>query len=58
MILTLKGWIFHSVVICRPGLCKRDGIMKMRLATMIDHYPLILLLEKAYSSGADLILSC
>ena len=60
MILTLEGWIFHSVVICRPGLCKRDGIMKMRLATIIDRYPLrlVLLLGKAYSDGADLILSC
>ena len=45
---------------CRPGLCKQDGIMKMRLAAIIDCYPLILalLLEKAYSNGADLILSC
>ena len=53
-----KDWIFHSVVICRPGLCKQDGIMKMRLAAIIDHYPLrlALLLEKAYSDGADLIL--
>ena len=33
--------------------------MKMRLATIIDRYPLrlALLLEKAYSDGADLILS-
>ena len=35
-------------------------IMKMRLATIIDRYPLrlALLLEKAYSDGTDLILSC
>ena len=34
--------------------------MKTRLATIIDGYPLrlALLLEKAYSDGADLILSC
>ena len=34
--------------------------MKMRLATIIDCYPLrlVLLLEKTYSVGADLILSC
>ena len=34
--------------------------MKMRLAAMIDRHPLrlALLLEKAYSNGADLTLSC
>ena len=31
-----KYWIFHSTVICRPELCKRDGIMKTRQATNID----------------------
>ena len=30
-----KDWIFHSLVICRPELCKRDGITKTRLATNI-----------------------
>ena len=51
-----QDWIFQSVVICRPGLCKRDGIMKMKLATIIDRYPLrlALLSEKPYSNGADL----
>ena len=57
MILTLKDWIFHSVVICRPGLSKKNGIMKMRLSTIIDRFPLRLAMleEKAYSDGADLI---
>ena len=43
-----EDWIFHSVVICRPGLCKREGIMKTRMTTIIDGYPLrlALLLEK------------
>ena len=56
----LKDWLFHSVVICGPELCKRDGIMKMRLATNINGYPLrlVLLPKSAYSDGADLILSC
>ena len=53
-----KEWIFHSVVICGPELCKRDGIMKTKLATDIDGYPLslALLFKKAYFD--DLILSC
>ena len=37
--LHFKGWIFHSALIC-----KRDGIMKARLATNIDGYPLRLTL--------------
>ena len=55
-----KDWLFHSVVICGPELCKRDGIMKTRLATNINCYPLRLALlpKSAYSDGADLILSC
>ena len=36
----VKDWIFHSAVIYRPKLCKRDKIMKKRLATNIDGYPL------------------
>ena len=39
-----KDWIFHSAVIYGPELCKRDGIMKTRLATDIDGYPLRLAL--------------
>ena len=39
-----KDWIFHSAVICRPGLCKRDRIMKTRLAINIDGHPLRLAL--------------
>ena len=35
-----KDWVFHSAVICRPELCKRDGIIKTRLANNIDGYPL------------------
>ena len=31
----LKDWIFHSVVICGPELCKRDGMMKTRLETLL-----------------------
>ena len=31
---TLK--VFHSGVICGPELCKRDGIMKTRLANNIN----------------------
>ena len=56
----LKDWIFHSVVICGPELYKRDGIIKTRLATIIDGYSLklVLLFEYAYSDSADLILSC
>ena len=55
-----KDWIFHSAVIYGPELCKRDGIMKTRLATDIDGYPLrlALLFELAYSDSAVLILSC
>ena len=55
-----KDWIFNSRVICRTESCKRYGIMKTRLATNIDGYPLrlALLFEYAYSDGADLILSC
>ena len=41
---TLKDWIFHFAVICRPELCKRDGIMKTRLATNTNGYPLRLAL--------------
>ena len=54
-----EDWIFLSVVICRPGLCKLDRIMKTRLATVIDGYPLrlALLFKNAYSDGADLMLS-
>ena len=33
-----RDWIFDSAVICRPELCKRDGVMKTRLATNIDGY--------------------
>ena len=39
-----KDWILHSVVICGPELCKRDGIMKTRQATNIDGYSLRLAL--------------
>ena len=39
-----KDWIFHSAVICEPELCKQDGMMKTRLATSIDGYPLKLVL--------------
>ena len=39
-----KDWIFHSVVICRPELCKRDGMIKTRLATDTDDCPLRLVL--------------
>ena len=39
-----KDWIFRSAVNCGPELCKRDGIMKMRLAANIDGYPLRLAL--------------
>ena len=39
-----KDWIFRSAVICGTELCKRDGIMKTRLATNIDGYPLRLAL--------------
>ena len=55
-----KDWIFHSALICRPELCRRDGIMKTRLETNIYSYPLrlVLLFKLAYSYGADLILSC
>ena len=51
-----EDWIFHSVVICGPGLRKRDGIMETKLATITDGYPLrsALLFEKACSDGADL----
>ena len=35
-----KDCIFHSVLICILELCKRDGVMKTRLATNIDGYPL------------------
>ena len=50
-----KDWIFQSAVICGPKLCKRDGIIKTRLATNIDGYPLrlALLLKEAYFDGAD-----
>ena len=40
-----KDWIFHSAVICGPEICKRDGIMKTRLATNIDGYHLTLTLS-------------
>ena len=39
-----KDRIFRSAVICGPELCKRDGIMKTRLATNIDGYRLRLAL--------------
>ena len=39
-----KNGIFHSAVIFGPELSKRDGIMKTRLATNIDGYPLRLTL--------------
>ena len=57
--LALKDCIFHSAVICGPELCKRDPIMKTRLASNIDCYPLtlVLLFEQACFDGADLILS-
>ena len=42
--LSFKNWIFHSAVIYGPELCKRDGIMKTRLATNIDGYHLRLAL--------------
>ena len=35
-----NNWILHSAVICRPELCKRDGIMKTSLATNVDGYTL------------------
>ena len=35
-----KNWIFYSALICGPKLCKRDGIIKTRLAIDIDSYPL------------------
>ena len=35
-----KDRIFHSAVICGPELCKRDAMMKTRLATNIDGYPM------------------
>ena len=41
-----KDLIFHSAVICGPELCKRDGMMKTRLANDIDGYPLRLVLFK------------
>ena len=51
-----KDWIFHSVAICRPELCKRDGMMKMGLATNTDGYLLkLVLFESAHSYDADLI---
>ena len=55
-----RDWIFHSVVISGPELCKPNGIIKTRLATNIDGYSLrlALLFEYAYFDGADLILSC
>ena len=39
---------------------RQDRIIKLRLATNIDGYPLrlALLIKQAYSNGADLILSC
>ena len=57
--LALKDWIFHSAVICGPELCKRDGIMKTRMASNIDCYPLtlVLLFEQACFDGVDLILN-
>ena len=40
-----QDWIFHWIlVICGPELCKQDGIMKTRLATNSDGYPLRALL--------------
>ena len=39
-----KDYIFHSAVICGPELCKRDMLMKTRLVTNIDGYPLRLAL--------------
>ena len=45
-----KDWISHSAIICGPELCKRNGVMKMRLATNIDGYPLRLALLFAYAS--------
>ena len=55
-----KDLIFHSVLICGPELCRRDGMIKTRLETNIYSYPLrlVLLFKLAYSDGADLILSC
>ena len=57
--LNYKNWIFHSAVIRRSELCKRDGIMRTRLATSINGYSLrlILLFDYSYSGGVDLILS-
>ena len=40
----LLDWLFHSAVICGPQLCKQDGMIKTRLATNIDGYPLRLVL--------------
>ena len=34
----------QSAIISRTELCKREGIMKMRLATNTDGYPLRLVL--------------
>ena len=55
----LKDWMLLSAVIRGPELCKRDGIMKTRLA-INDSFPLrlTLLFEYVYSRGAELILSC
>ena len=42
---SFKDRIFHSAVICGPELCKRDQLMKTRLATNIDGYHLTLALS-------------
>ena len=39
-----KDRIFHSALICEQELCKRDGIMKARLAANIGVCPLRLAL--------------
>ena len=40
----LKDCTVYSAVICRPKLCKRDGLVKTRLATNTDDYLLRLVL--------------
>ena len=44
-----KDWIINSAVICGSELRKQDGIIKTRLATNIDGYPLRLALLFALS---------
>ena len=41
---SLLDWLFHSVLIFGPELFQQDRMMKTRLATNIDGYPLRLVL--------------